>query len=143
MKAALLQRQLKINADVLTGLYEEIAKLRAARKAYNERADEFAEMSFSFDQTLQPEKSREHSEKSVACREQAAVYTPYIRKFKKKIAAVEEVQRELKQKLKAEQSVEAWMAEESYEWDITKFAKKQLYQFNGYMDSDGNVVWEE
>jgi hypothetical protein len=116
LKSSLLQRQLKINADVLTGLYEEIAKLRAARKAYNERADEAVSEEFG-----------------TANREQAAVYTPYIRKFKKKIAAVEEIQRMLKSELKGQQSIEAWAVEDDAFWlQQAEIAKQDGFKVYSY-----------
>jgi hypothetical protein len=76
-------------------------------------------------------------------KEQAAVYTPYIKKFAKRIAAIEAVQKALKQGLKCQQAVEAWQNEESYELDFSKFAGQQLYAVQGYVDTFGNIVWEE
>lgn len=114
MKASLIQRQIKLNADVLSGLHEEYAKLRAERKKFNEMADEFA---------------REDFEKACAgenvlcksaddCREQAAIFTPYIKKFAKKIAKLQEVQKALKLEAKDAARIDAWMKDESYEWDF-------------------------
>lgn len=116
MKASLIQRQLKLNAQVLTGLHEEYAKLRAERKKYNEKADEFAEMCYSFAQTLQFDEADEMRGKSDVNREQAALYTPYIKKFAKKIKNLEQIQKALKHELGCAQCCEAWQAEEDSFW---------------------------
>jgi hypothetical protein len=116
MKAALLQRQLKINEDVLTGLHDEYKNLRAVRKMYNERADECFKQMLIADDQLDFDASHQHNTEGEAHREQATIFTPYIRKFKKKIAAVEEIQRALKDELKDQQSLEAWIVEDDAFW---------------------------
>jgi uncharacterized coiled-coil DUF342 family protein len=105
MRAALIQRQIKLNCDTLTGLYEEYSKLRTERKKFNEAADGFAQraLNSSDDEEVTSLCAGEN-----ACREQATVYTPYIVKFKKKIAALEEVQKALKHELKCAQCCEAF-----------------------------------
>jgi hypothetical protein len=116
MKASFIQTQIGLNAQALTGLYEEYNNLRKSRKMYNEKADEFDEMCCSFSQTLQFDKADEQHVKAEAHREQAAVFTPYINKFAKRIKAIEQVQKALKQELKDEQAMESWNAEEDAFW---------------------------
>jgi DNA mismatch repair ATPase MutS len=124
----LLQRQIKLNAGVLSGLHEEYNKLRAERKKYNEIADEFAKSALWYSDREDGEKEREALEEAKAHREQAAIFTPYIKRFKKKIAGLEEVQKALKHELKCQACLEAWERQDSFEW------------FN--LDADGNVIWE-
>jgi hypothetical protein len=116
MKAALIQVQLGLNAQVLRGLYEEIANLRKARKHYNEIADFNKD---TCDSGVMPEGSQLKEDTMKVAEEyraQAAIYSPYIKKFAKRIAAIEAVQRALKQELKFQQSMEAWNVEEDAFW---------------------------
>jgi hypothetical protein len=116
MKASFIQTQIGLNAQVLTGLYEEIANLRKSRKMYNECADEcFVQMMIADDE-LDFDKSHQHNTEGEANLEQAAVFTPYIKKFAKRIKAIEQVQKSLKQELKFVQYMEAWNVEEDAFW---------------------------
>jgi hypothetical protein len=142
MRAALLQRQIKLNEQVLSGLHQEYANLRKTRKEYNEEADGYSEKALKLDQDEQFEAAEEAQQAANTFRAQAAVYTPYINKFKRKIAKLEEVQRALKTHLKHEQSIEEWMRKESYEWNFENLMNAPLQQFDGYVDGDGNVIWE-
>jgi chromosome segregation ATPase len=128
MRAALIQRQLKLNADVLSGLHEEYNKLRAERKKYNEAADKLAAEARSFLEEGEKEAYKIVQQESDNNREQAAIFTPYIKRFKKKIAGLEEVQKALKHELKCVACLEVWERQDSFEW------------FN--IDDDGNVIWE-
>jgi hypothetical protein len=116
MKASLIQRQIKLNCDVLTGLHEEYKNLRNSRKMYNERADECFKQMMIADERLDFDASHQHSTEGDANREQATIFTPYIHKFKKKIAGLEEIQRSLKDELCKMQALEMWMAEDDAFW---------------------------
>lgn len=67
-----IQRQLKLNSQVISGLSEELANLKFHRKTYYE-ADE---------------------------PEQARLYIPYILKFEKKLEKMHELQKATKAALK-------------------------------------------
>ena len=128
MKASLLQRQIKLNEQVLTGLHTEYKNLRASRKMYNERADECFKQMRIADERLDFDTSHQHSTEGDANREQAAIFTPYIRKFKTKIAGLEEVQRALKDELMWQQSSEVWIVEDDAFW----LQQAQVAQQEGY-----------
>lgn len=142
MKASLIQRQIKLNADVLSGLHEEYAKLRAERKKYNEEADKLAL------------ESLEHSEKEDFAmagntghlakdyREQAAIFTPYIKKFAKKIVGLQDVQKALKLEAKDAARIDAWAKSEDEEWQrlVGQFLPQQ---FDGVWNpGTDEVIWE-
>ena len=103
-KSAMLQRQLRLNADVLKELYEAIHEERIERKYYNTRADEYANSAIN----------DEHTDASLdkvcalenANRSQANKYTPFINKLSKKIKELEHLQRFTKAELKAAYAVE-------------------------------------
>lgn len=116
MKASLIQTQIGLNAQVLTGLYEEIANLRKSRKMYNERADECFKQMMIADDQLDFDKSHQHTEEGEANRGQAEVFTPYINKFYRRIKSIESVQVALKKELKFQQAMESWNAEEDAFW---------------------------
>jgi hypothetical protein len=125
MKAALIQRQIKLNEQILTGLHEEYKNLREARKMYNERADECFKQMMIADDQLDFDASHQYTTEGEANREQASMFTPYIRKFKKKIAAVEEIQRCLKDDLKGQQALEAWIVEDDAFWIQQAYVARQ------------------
>lgn len=102
MKASQIQQQLKLNADVLTGLHEEYTKLRKARKEFNAFADEYEEKG-------EDALAKDYSE-------QAAIFTPYIKKFKRKIASLEKIQVTLKHELRCSQCLEIWAEEDEAFW---------------------------
>jgi superfamily II RNA helicase len=112
MRAAQLQTLLSVQANVISGLHEEYAKLKAERKRWNALAD-----------------AEDDPEKKDDFAGHAALYTPYIRKFKKKIAAVEKVQKALKKELKREQAIEIWQAAEDAEWlQLAQLAQRDDYR---------------
>lgn len=111
-RSGLLQVQLGLNAQVLCGLYEEYNNLRKSRKMYNAIADELIKKTFYVDLS----ECGPLEEESKAHREQAAIFTPYINKFAKRIKAIEQVQKELKYELKFQQAMESWNAEEDAFW---------------------------
>lgn len=116
MRSSLIQRQIKLNADVLSGLHEEYAKLRAERKKYNEKADKLAleSLEHSEKEDFAMAGNTDHLAKDY--REQAAIFTPYIKKFAKKIKNLEQIQKALKHELGCAQCCEAWQAEEDSFW---------------------------
>jgi hypothetical protein len=70
--SSLIQRQLRINSQVIQGLSEELANLKKYRRMFYEQG--------------QPE--------------QAKLYSPYIIKFEKKLKKMVELQSALKKRLK-------------------------------------------
>jgi uncharacterized coiled-coil DUF342 family protein len=144
MKAQLVQRNIAVLSQVLTGLYEEQSKLRKARAAYNSQADEYMSqygVCMKEQDTVSAETCYSNAKN---CKEQAAVYTPYIRKFKKKIAAVEEIQRMLKSELKGLQSIEAWVEMDDVEWQgLVKMAQQEDYQVTYSYDQLAEMFGEE
>jgi hypothetical protein len=72
MNSSLIQRQLRINAQVIQGLSEELANLKKYRRMFYEQG--------------QPE--------------QAKLYSLYIAKFEKKLKKMVELQSALKKRLK-------------------------------------------
>jgi len=125
MKAALIQIQLGLNAQVLSGLYGEHRALKASRKMYNERADKLSVQVLGEENYVKADSLQQESDDN---RAQAAVLTPYINKFARRIKAVEKVQKALKKELKLEQAIEMWQAYEDAEWlNLAKLA-----QMGGY-----------
>jgi hypothetical protein len=112
MKAALIQTQLGLNAQVLSGLYDEHRTLKMSRKMYNEMSDDYFVQMMIADDMLDFDGSDQHKKNGEAALEQATMLTPHIDKLAKRIKAVERVQKALKQELKARQRIEAWVAEE-------------------------------
>ncbi len=106
MKAALIQRQLKLNCDVLTGLHEEYNALRRVRKEFNEEADKCALEALEHAEKEDFAMAGNVNSLAEGNREMAARYTPYVKMFRKKIAKLEEVQRALKAELKSAQVIE-------------------------------------
>jgi acetyl-CoA acetyltransferase len=131
-------------SQVLTGLYEEQSKLRKARAAYNSQADEYMSqygVCMKEQDTVSAETCYSNAKN---CKEQAAVYTPYIRKFKKKIAAVEEIQRMLKDELKDQQSLEAWIVEDDAFWLQQAYvARQEGYNVTYSFDEAAKLFGEE
>jgi hypothetical protein len=125
MKAALIQRQIKLNCDVLTGLHEEYLVLRNERKKFNTMGD--AEKAKLYNAATL-EEVEEFSAKVELFYGQAELFSPYIHKFKKKIAGLEEIQRCLKDELKWQQSIEAWVVEDDAFW----LQQAQVAQQEGY-----------
>jgi hypothetical protein len=125
MKASLIQRQIKLNEQILTGLHEEYKNLRSSRKMYNDYADVAFTKMMECDEQLDFDNASEWNKLGEANRGQAEVFTPYIRKFKKKIAAVEQIQRCLKDELKGQQSLEAWIVEDDAFWIQQAYVARQ------------------
>jgi hypothetical protein len=99
MKASQIQQVLKSQAGVLTKLYSEYRTLRAARQSFNRMVD-----------IAVSESVKAHYEG------QAAVYTPYIRKLKVKIANLENAQKALKLMLGHAQAIESFSSVEDTFW---------------------------
>lgn len=112
MKSNEIQCQLKLNAQHLKSLYDEKRVKRTLRKIYNEQADRLAvqatreELS---DAVLDAVCKEEN-----ALRGQANVYTPFINKLSKRIKALEQLQKALKQDLQeayiTENFEKSWVA---------------------------------
>jgi hypothetical protein len=144
MKAALIQRQIKLNEQVLTGLHEEYNALRNQRAEYNKMADDFDIHSFKAEGDDEVNKAIEFRKQECLYREQAAIFTPYIRKFKKKIAGLEEIQRALKDELKAEQAIEAWCSGVDVDWqNLVKLAQQDDYQVTYSYDQLAEMFGED
>jgi hypothetical protein len=79
--SSLIQRQLRINAQVIQGLSEELANLKNTRRAWYDANEP----------------------------EQAKLYTPYILKFEKKLKKMQELQSALKGQLKQRYATERIM----------------------------------
>jgi predicted nucleic acid-binding Zn-ribbon protein len=125
MKASLIQRNIKLLEQVLTGLHEEYSNLRKERKKFNTAGDvEKAKLN----NTATLEEFENFSANVEMFYGQAAIFTPYIRKFKKKIAGLEEIQRCLKDELRGMQSLEAWIIEDDAFW----LQQAQVAQQEGY-----------
>lgn len=138
MNYKLTQRQIKLNEQVLQGLYEEYSKLRKVRKEYNDEADKYQEMCYSFAQTLEHDKASEYSDKAQANREQAAIFTPFIRKFKVKIAKLNEVQKALKHDVKCQMCLADWTAEDDAFW----LAQAEVAQQEGFVQIGTGQAFE-
>ena len=65
-------------------------------------------------------------------------------KFFKRIRALEELQCALKLEAKDAARIDAWLKEESYEWNFENAVSNvPMYCATGYVGPDGNIVWEE
>lgn len=109
MRSAQLQQQLQLNAQILTGLHEEHSKLRAERKHFNAMGD--AEKAKSNNATTQ-EEVEGFGKTAELYYGQAAIFTPWIRKYAKKIAKLAAIQVTLKHELGCMQCLEIWVAED-------------------------------
>lgn len=132
MRASLIQRQLRLNADVLTGLHEEYSKLRKQRKEYNEEADGYSDKALKLDQDEQFEAAEEAQQSANTYRAQAAIFTPYIKKFAKKIAGLQQVQVALKLEAKDAARIDAWSRVEDAFW----LQQANIAQEGGYATPD-------
>lgn len=108
MEARYIQSALRLNASVLTGLYQEVGSLRNARKHHNEKADKLSMDALLADQSENFEEGAELQDDANAHRAAAVIYTPYIKKFKAKIAKMEKLQKALKRELRDVQDNE-WL----------------------------------
>jgi hypothetical protein len=72
------------------------------------------------------------------------VYTPYIKKFAKRIKAIEAVQKALKQELRCEQAVEAWQVREDAErLQLVQLAQQDDYRVTYSYDQLAEMFKEE
>jgi hypothetical protein len=118
MKAALIQRTITVMEDVLTGLHEKTAEVKQWRQQWNAEIDRLS----AIDSCERDVKMIEYWSNSVADA------SKFIRKSRKKIKQLEEVQRCLKDNLKGQQSIEAWVAEDNAFW----LQQAQVAQQEGY-----------
>lgn len=100
MRAPLIQRNIKHLAETLTSLYNKQSGLRAARKKFNERADVYDRYA---NNAGLPQEAIDAAQEAEDCREQAALYTPEIKRLKGRITGLEQVQKALKHDLKCAQ----------------------------------------
>jgi hypothetical protein len=116
MNSKLMQRQCQLNSQVLSGLYAEISALRKAHKEYNAEGDKAAKAMMAADEKLDFNESAEHTSQANAMYASAKILTGYIRKFEKKIAGLEQVQKALKHSLKCAQCMEVLVQEDDENW---------------------------
>ena len=124
MRAPLLQRNVKLVSLVLTGLYESQQDIKAGYNYWKERVKQ--------------------SPDDADVVKAAEDYRKALPKFRKRIKALEELQKALKLEAKDAARIDAWMNAESYEWhfDSAKF-NMPLYEMHGHVGPDGFVVWDE
>jgi hypothetical protein len=125
MKAAQIQTLLSVQAQVITGLHEEYAKLKAERKRFNAESDKHASAALQHDDFGNFEAAEEAQQLANAFAEQAALFTPYIKRFKRKIAALSDIQKTLKGDLHGQQSLEAWIVEDDAFWLQQAYVARQ------------------
>jgi hypothetical protein len=119
MKAALIQRTITVLEDVITGIHEKKADVKLWRKQWNAEIDRVdAEASDNA-------AVKEHRE---WLDEQVGRASKFIRKGRKKVKELEELQRVLKSELKGQQSIEAWVVEDDAFW----LQQAQVAQQEGY-----------
>lgn len=90
MNSSMIQRQCKVNSEILDAMYNQIAGMRVSRRVY-----------FNANEP-----------------EQAKLYTPYINKLSKRIKALEQLQKALKEDLQ-----EAYTIEQSFSLRSKMFEK--------------------
>lgn len=128
MKAQHIQRQLKVNALLLTELQKVYLGMRHQRKSYNAAADTFSTQALAYDDALDFDRSAEAQQTAEDYRDTAVGFTPYIKKMRRKIASLEEVQKALKDELKCQQHLEAWCQEDDAFWlEQARIAQEEGY----------------
>lgn len=137
MKASQIQQQLAINADVLTGLHQEYAKLRQERKRFNAMGD--AEKAKS-NNAATLEEVEGFSANAEVFYAQAEVYTPYIKRFAAKIAKLAAIQVTLKHEVKCASCLGAWSAQDFAEWESFEPVALSEYVYDGWKFVDGKWV---
>jgi hypothetical protein len=141
MKAAQLQTLLSVQAQIITGLHEEYAKLRSERKKFNAMGD--AEKVKSNNAATKEEVEGFQANAEVFY-EQAALFTPYIKRFKAKILKLEQIQKTLKDDLRGQQSLEAWIVEDDAFWLQQAYvARQEGYNVTYSFDEAAKLFGEE
>lgn len=132
MKAAMIQRAITVLEDVITGIHEKKTEVRLWRKEWNGEIDRI--VAEKPDDVVH----REWID------EQVGKASKYIRKSRKKLKELEEVQRALKVELKGAQAIEMWQAQEDTEWrHLPKLAQQEEYKVTYSYDELGELMFKE
>lgn len=140
MKASLIQRQIKQNEQTLTSLYREQSNYRKSRAKFNERADAFERYAHNAATRMEAEDAIKEAEANY---EQAALFTPFIKRLKRKITALEVVQKALKHELQCVACLEAFVAEDDAFWlEQAKVAQEEGFAEPGVVQAFLDDGWE-